>query len=84
MVLLIELIGVIGVSLMLVFRFGGPRWCATWGQVLVMVSFTLISYALLRAHAYWVGAGAAIAVLMQVVGTARGLIRRHREAAGVQ
>ena len=83
MVSAIELIGAIGIILMLAFRFGAPKWCATCGQGLVLVSFTLIAYALLRAHSYWVGAGFAVAVLFTVVATTRGILRKHRQATSV-
>jgi len=77
LLLVIELTGILGVALMVAFRFGAKRWCAVAGQLLIVVSFALISFALFRAGSYWIAAASAAAVLIPIYVTIRGVVRRR-------
>jgi len=59
----IELIGGLGLVLLLVFRFTGLKVAALWGQIFLILSFGLIAFLLIRAKVFWMGCAFAFATL---------------------
>ncbi len=72
MIQFIELTGAAGIALMLAHCFGAKRWCAVVGQLLVLMSFALISFALYRGGSYWVASGFAVGFLIPIYMTLAG------------
>jgi len=78
---MIEVVGAVGIALLLIFRFTGQKAYAFWGQILLIVSFSLIAFVLIKVRSFWIGAAFAISAFVQIYALASTRIRKGRDSS---
>ena len=74
----IRLTGATGIILLLTYKFTGKKQYALWGQILLITSFSLIAFVLMRGRAFWTGAAFAFAAIAQIYALAATRILKLR------